>query len=112
VAEEVEDLVEGGPGGLARFVDEVLRQDGVGVLHLSVRVGGVVVELDGHEAVPQLLAEELEALGRDEPVAFEAQPEHLEPFLVAALLHPGEVRGRAVDAGPVAPRHPEGQRRL
>ena len=75
-----------------RLVDQVLGHHRVRVLHLGVGVGGSVVELDGDEAVPELVAQELEALLRHEPVAPEAQAEHLQPVLVAALLHPLEIR--------------------
>ena len=111
-AEEVEDLVEGGPGRLAGLVDQVLGDDRVRVLHRGLRVGGAVVELDGHEPVAELVLQVLEPLARHELVALEAQAEHLEAVLVAALLDAVEVGAGAVDRAPRPLADGDGHRRL
>ena len=65
-AEEVEDLVQRGPGRLAGLVDEVLGDDRVRVLHRCVRVRRAVLELDAHEPVAELVAQVLEPFARHE----------------------------------------------
>ena len=87
-AEQVENLVESGPGGRTGAVVEILGQNRMG--HLSVAVGVVVrrVDLDGHEGVAQELTEMGETFGGTQLVAAEAEAEHARalrgPFLHAA----------------------------
>src|SRR5437762_3550831 len=75
-AEEAYDAVEGGFGGVALFVDQVEGDDGVGGAREVVGIAGGGVELDGLEAIAELGAQALEALGRAEAVAGEAEAEH------------------------------------
>lgn len=91
LAEEVEDLIE----GLARwgtgFVDEVLGENRVRVMHDCGRVGGGVVKLDGNECVAELVTQVPEAVGGDASITLEAKPQHLKVFSSTAVLHDGEV---------------------
>ena len=77
------------------------------------RPGGALVgELDGHEGVAELAAQEVEPLAGRELVPLEAQAEHFEAFGLAPALHDGEVGGGAVDRRLVLRRQRERQRRL
>ena len=78
------------------------------------RVVGVAValgQLDSDEPIAQPLAQEGEALGRDEAIALEAQTKHAQPR-GAAVGDDVEVGGVAVDGRLAARRRSERQRRL
>ena len=62
-------------------------------LHGGGRVGVVVAQLDGHECIAELLAQEVEPLVGYEAVACEPEPEHFEALGGAAVLHLLEVVG-------------------
>ena len=64
----------------------------------AVRVALRRVDLDPDEAVAELAAQRLEPLARAEPVAGEAQAEHVDA-LGRPLLHPGEVGVGDADVG-------------
>jgi hypothetical protein len=93
---------------VALFVDEVLGEDGVGHCGDVVGVALARVDLDGLEAVAEFTAQGLEALGRDEWVPGEAQPEHAAAS-ARALLHDIELFVTEVDRGAVVLRDAEGQ---
>lgn len=65
-AKELENQLQGFAGGFTGFVDQVLGEHRVWG-NRCVGIGILVVELNGHECVTQLLSQELEAFGRESP---------------------------------------------
>src|SRR5439155_17340069 len=84
--EEGEHLAQRVARRLAGLVDEVVGEHRVGVGRVAVGVALRRVDLHADEAVAELVAQPLEALGRHDLVAGEAQADHARAG-IDALLH-------------------------
>ena len=111
--EEVEHLLEGVAGGLARLVDQVLGEHRVGHRRVAARVALRGVDLDADEAVAERLAQVREPLGGHEAIVREPQPEDAELGLGGHPgLHPARSSSLRYEAASRLLREAERQRRL